>query len=184
MGTMLEEIKAPIDNMVQGLAFWIAYKGEISTIDLTEADIVSEAAHILSTRFSNYYIKREVEYSLLDTSLPKQYADLGIYSREDKGCKCVIEFKLGDNTNGGYKRDIQKISDIKKARPDIDCLVVIAYRTSCTAKVPKELVTNQGRAKRGTIIYSKVSVKVRRVCNAMRSIAANKMKKVVCLEIL
>lgn len=181
---MYEEIKPYIENMLQGLAFWMAYKSEISTIDLTEAEVVGEAAQILSTRFSNYTIKREVEYSSLGPSLPKQYADLGIYSREGNTYKCIIEFKLGDNTSGGYKRDIQKISVIKRARPDIICLIVIANRKYCSTKVPKELVTKQGKARRGIITFSEVSIRVRRVCNAMRSISAKKMKKVVCLEIL
>lgn len=181
---MYADIKPYIEHMLQGLAFWMAYKSEISSIDVIEADVVSEAAHILSTRFSNYCVKREVEYSSLGNSLTKQYADLGIFSREDKTCKCIIEFKLGDNTNGGYHRDIQKISAIKRARPDIICLVVIAYRTFCTAKVPIAVVTETGKAKGGTLTFSDIPIKVRRVCNAMRSANANKMKKVVCLEIL
>lgn len=170
--------------MLQGLAFWMAYKSEISTIELTEAEVVGEAVQILLARFSNYIVKKEVEYSSLDTSLSKQYADLGIYSREDRTCKCIIEFKLGDNTNGGYKKDIQKISAIKKVRPDIICLVVIASRKSCSAQVPKMLVNRQGKSKRGIITISNESIRVRRVCNAMRSPTAKKMKKVVCLEIL
>ena len=84
-----------IEHMLQGLAFWMAYKSEISTIELTEAEVVGEAVQILLARFSNYIVKKEVEYSSLDTSLSKQYADLGIYSREDRSCKCIIEFKLG-----------------------------------------------------------------------------------------
>lgn len=182
---MISEIKNAIDKTLQGLAYWIAYKKELSNIDLIEADIVSEAAHFLSARLSNYFVKKEVDYSTLNSSLPKQYADLGIYSRENGKCNCIIEFKLGNSTNGGYKHDVQKINNLKKLETDITCLVIIAYKDSCTIKVPKSLVTPDGKAKRGMVKNVKgVNVKVRRVCNALASKKVTKMKKVVCLEVI
>lgn len=182
---MSEDIKTPIERMLKGLAYWMAYKNEISTIDLIEADIVSEATHILSTQLSQFYVRREVDYSSINTSLSKQYADLGIFSREDNKCKCVIEFKLGDNTNGGYKSDIQKIFALKRLENDIICLVVIAYRKSCSSKVPQLFLSKDGKAKRGIIsICSNAQIKVRRVCNALSSKNVTKMKKIICLEVI
>lgn len=182
---MFEDVKTPIERMLKGLAYWMAYKNEISAIDLIEADIVSEAAHILSTQLSQYYVHREVDYSSINKSLPKQYADLGIFSRSEHKCICVIEFKLGDNTNGGYKSDIQKISSLKRLENNIICMVVVAYRRSCSIKVPQAFLYKDGKARRGTIsICSNTQIKVRRVCNALSSKNVTKMKKVICLEVI
>ena len=171
--------------MLKGLVYWMAYKNEISNIDLIEADIVSEAAHILSTQLSQFYVQREVDYSSINKALPKQYADLSIISRSEHKCQCIIEFKLGDNTNGGYKSDIQKISSLKRIESTIICMVVIAYRKSCSSKVPKLFLSKDGKAKRGAIsICPNTRIKVRRVCNALSSKNVKKMKKVICLEVI
>ena len=182
---MYTDIKTQIEPMLQGVAYWIAYKKELSNLNLIEADIVSEAAHFLSARLFDYYGKREVDYSSLNCKLSKQYADLGIFSHKDNKCTCIIEFKLGDNTSGGYKQDLQKVKKFKSLEKDITCLVVIAYRNSCSIKRPHEFVTPNGKAKRG-IIKDKtgVPVKVHRVCNALASKSVNKMKKVVCIEVI
>ncbi len=179
------EIKQALERTLQGLAYWMAYKHEKNIINLKEADIVSTAAELLNVRLSNYYIKSEVDYSSLNDSLPKQQADLALFSRNENKCNCIIEFKLGSNTNGGYKQDVQKLEKVKKLVPDINCLVIIAYSKSCTLKVPKILVTPEGKAKRGIIKNVKgANIKVRRVCNALASKSSNKMKKVICLEVI
>lgn len=179
------EIKQALERTLQGLAYWMAYKYEKNVINLKEADIVSTAAELLNARLSNYCIKSEFHYSTLNDSLSNQQADLAIFSRKENECECLIEFKLGSNTNGGYKQDVQKLEKVKKLVPDINCLVIIAYSKSCTLKVPKRLVTTEGKAKRGIIKNVKgVDVKVRRVCNALASKSANKMKKVICLEVI
>ena len=161
----------------------MAYKNEVITFDLIEADIVNEAASILSARLSNHYIKREVDYSKIEPSLQRQYADLGLFSREDNSCKCIIEFKLGNN--GYYNADIKKVNELKKKRNDITCLVVIAFRKSCSSKVPERYVTEEGTARRGVLTsIPGTRVKVRRVCKAPASKDVRKMKKVICLEVL
>lgn len=182
---MTSEMRNAIERTLQGLAYWIAYKKELISIDLIEADIVSEAAHLLLSRLSNYYIKKEVDYTTLNSALRKQYADLGIFSREDNKCVCIIEFKRENNTNGGYKKDVQKLKRVKELEPNIICLAVVTYEKSCRLKDPNKLVTPNGKAKRGIIKDSgDAQVKVRRVCNALASKSANKMKKVVCLEVV
>ena len=182
---MTREIRNAIERTLQGLAYWIAYKKELIGLDLIEADIVSEAAHLLFSRLSNYYIRREIDYSTLNSSLHRQYADLGIFSRKDNKCVCFIEFKLGNNTNGGYKKDVQKLKRVKELEPNIICLVVVAYEKSRTLKVPEMLVTPEGKAKRGIIKdCGDAQVKVRRVCNALASKSASEMKKVICLEVI
>lgn len=182
---MTSEIRNAIERTLQGLTYWMAYKYEKNVINLKEADIVSTSAELLNARLSHYSIKSEVDYSSLSDSLPKQYADLAIFSQNDNKCISLIEFKLGRNTNGGYKQDVQKLEKVKKLLPDINCLVIIAYSKSCTMKVPKKFVTPEGKAKRSIIKNcGDVQIKVRRVCNALASKSANKMKKVICLEII
>ncbi len=183
---MQTQLRYSINHMLQGLAFWMAYKSECLTIGLVEADIVSEAAQIFSSRATNYYVRREVDYSTLDDSFSKSqyYADLGIYAREDNSCVGVIEFKLGDNSNGGYKADIKKENLLKRKKVGLTCLVVVAYRKLCSSNIPKALVSN-GSAKRGIIeIIPKTQIKVRRICNAQASGKVMKMKRVVCIEII
>ena len=180
---MWKDFTSPMNHMLQGIAYWMAYKEEVITFDLIEADIVNEAASILSARLSNYYVKREVNYSIIDSSLKKQFADLGIFSRMDNSCKCIIEFKLGDNV--GYRYDVQKVHELKRKQNDITCLVVMAFRKNCTNKVPEQYVTEEGTARKGVIkSIPGTRVKVRRVCKAPASKDVSKMKKMVCLEVL
>lgn len=170
--------------MLQGVVYWMAYKDEALTFDLKEADIVSEATSILSAHLPDYSVKREVDYSKIDHSLKKQYADLGMFSRIDKSCKCIIEFKLGDN--GGYKEDIKKVNELKRKQNDITCLVVIAFRKNCTNKVLAAYETKEGNAKNGVVKnIPGIKVKVRRVCMATGTKKdKGKMKKMICLEVL
>ena len=49
---MKEEIKSPIRHMVQGLAHWMAYRNEMSSIQLIEADAVFVATDILRAHLS------------------------------------------------------------------------------------------------------------------------------------
>ena len=177
--------------MLQGVAYWMAYKDEVISFDLKEADIVSKATSILSARLSDYSVKREVDYSIIDHTFQKQkkYADLALFSRANGSCEFVIEFKLGDNYNGGYKEDIKKVNDIKRNKQNVTCLVVIAFRKNCTNKVLKYYVTKEGNAKNGVIKnipgMPDIKVKVRRVCMATGTKnGKGKMKKVICLEVL
>jgi hypothetical protein len=180
---MWKDFSSQMNHMLQGVVYWMAYKNEVITFDLIEADIVNEAATILSARLSDYYVKREVNYSKIDSSLKKQFADLGIFSRKDNSCKCIIEFKLGDN--GGYRDDVKKVNELKKKHNDIICLVVIAFRKNCSDKVLEQYVTDEGNAKRGVIkSIPGTQVRVRRVCKAPASKDVRKMKKMVCLEVL
>lgn len=181
----MDEIHNALERMLQGLAYWIAYKNEINIIGLKETDIVSEAAAILTTHLHNYRVKSEVDYSLLNHSLQKQYADLGIFSYADQKYQCIIEFKLGENTNGGYKKDVEKLHQLKTLEKNIKCFVILAYRKSCSVNVPRMFVTKDGTAKkRIQIVSDKAKVKVRRVCKAHCSTKAKKNKKVICLEVL
>lgn len=182
---MIKDLKNAFERTLQGLAYWMAYKSEVNSINLKEAEIVGKAIEILSTQLPNYKLKSEVDYNSLNTSLSKQYADLCIFSRDGKKCQCVIEFKLGDNTNGGYKTDVHKLDKLKKLEPDIICLEIIAYRKSCALTVPKLFSNNCGKANRRVIrISQNIQIRVRRICNALSSNNARKMKKVVCLEII
>lgn len=179
---MLADIKPQIEHMLQGIAYWMAYKRKTVSFDLKEVDFVTEAVTILESRFSKYYVKKEVNYSDINSSLPKQFADLGVFSRADNKCICIIEFKLGNNFN--YTDDIQKVNQIKVLNQDITYLVIIVYKNNCTSKVPQRFVTNTGKAKRVIINIQGTKIKVRRVCNALASKNVSKMKKVVCLEVI
>lgn len=183
---MKEQIKSPVRHMLQGLAHWMAYRYEMSNNQLIEADAVFVATDILRTILPNDYI---VEREVSKKSLPivNDYRiDLGIRSRVDGSFKCLIEFKLADATNKGYKRDAEKLSGIKKLNNSIDCLVVILYRKPCLYSEPKELVNKRGVASKKIVELgnNKVYIKVRCVCNSFSSSTNQKSIKTICIELI
>ena len=183
---MKDEMKSAIRHMVQGLAHWMAYRNEMSNIQLIEADAILVASDILRAQLSNdYIVEREVTRKSLSIIEERQRIDLGIKLRQGNTYKCLIEFKLADATNGGYAQDVEKLSTIKRINNDIDCLVVILYRKSNVFSEPKEFVSKEGTAKRGNIkISDKNVVKVRHVCSSYASSKTPSSKKAICLEIL
>ena len=177
-----------IDELVRGMAYWIAYTCAVNRIKFTEAEAVGEMIKILQTKMPvTVKIEREVYYkSVCPTIKGNKRADLGIFI--DGDCKCLIEVKLSENSNGGFKEDIKKLSQVKQANCDIDCYVILLYRNSCSIDEPKTFVAVDGKALKRTLdvkignVNSKI--RVRRTSNAMCSPTASKMKKVVCFEIL
>ena len=176
-------LSSPIRHMVQGLAQWMAYRNEMSNIQLIEADAIFVAADMLRALLPGYIVEREIT----KTSLPivnGQRIDLGI--RTNNSYECLIEFKLADATNAGYVSDVEKLSRIKQQDPSIDCLVVVLYRKSCGYNTPSNLVDDNGFARRGIIKIgsNKIPVKVRRVCNSFASSKPPKSQKTICLEVI
>lgn len=181
---MKTSFRVPLEHMLQGLAYWLAYKSETAKYSITELETVGEAFNILDGRLpAGYKVKREYSYGNISKSFGGRRADLAIINPQNK-CECLIEFKLADSTNGGYIADVKKITKVKKKDPDIECYVVILYRKSCRLSLPKKLVDSEGKAKRMVIRLGSSSVRVKRVCNAICSKKAKKMKKVICLDVL
>lgn len=182
-------LKQPFECMLKGLAYWLAYKAETSVSFPSEAETVAEASQILISHLqSGFKIKLGTPYDSIYCSCGKKYADLTIWNSGGT-CECIIEFKLADATNGGYKADVKKMHCIKSNCTNIDCYVVILYRKSCSQNIPKQLVNKDGQACRKKIsipVNTKTSqiIKTRRVCNAIGSKNAKKMKKVVCIELV
>lgn len=184
---MKDKIRSTIRHMVQGLAHWMAYREEMSNIQLIEADAVLIASDILRANLPHdYIVEREVTKKSLSVIKGLQRIDLGIKTRQDNTFKCLIEFKLADATNGGHIKDVEKLSTIKQGNNSIDCLVVILYRKSCVFSEPKEFVGKDGTAKRGKIKIGikNIDVKVRHICSSYASSQAPRSKKTICLEVL
>lgn len=183
---MKKELENSIGHMVQGLAHWMAFRHEMSNIPIIEADAVLVATDILRAVLPGHYVvDREITHKMLSCISGNKRVDVGIFSKEDKQYKCLIEFKLNDATNGGYKEDVNKLYAIKKTNNDIDCLVVILYRKSCDFNSPKEFLSSNGHATKRSIMLSngQIQVVVRRVCNSFPSTTAIKSKKSICLEV-
>lgn len=181
---MKSVLKKTMETLVQGMAYWIAYSCEINTVKFTEAEAVGEIIKILQSKITfPAKICREVEYKSVCPSVKSnQRADIGIYF-EDK-CQCLIEVKLSENTNGGYKSDIKKLTQIKQDDDTIDCFVILLYRNFCGIDDPKSFVSVDGKALKRTIVDDGCKIRVRRVSNAISSMKSKKMKKVVCFEVL
>lgn len=183
---MREQLKSPIRNMLQGLAHWTAYRNSMSNIQLIEADAVFVATDILRANLPNdYYVEREVTKKSLPILKGKNRIDMGIKSRIDGSYKCLIEFKLADATNKGYKGDVEKLSQIKQQNENIDCLVVILYRKPCSYSEPKEFIAKSGIASRKMIEVgnNKILVNVRCICNSFTSTTNSRSIKTVCIEL-
>lgn len=180
---MKSYFRNPFEHMLQGLAYWLAYKSETVKYQITEAEAVGEAIAILNSRLpAGYKVKKEFPYGNISKSIGNLRADLAIVSLQNE-CECLIEFKLADSTNGGYKADVNKMSKVRTVSSDIDCYVVIVYRNSCQLAVPRNLVDENGKSIKKIIPINSSNVRVRRVCNAIGSKTANRMKKVVWLEV-
>ena len=182
---MNEQLKSPIRHMTQGLAHWMAYRNEMSNIQLIEADAVFVATDILRANLPDDY---KVEREVTKKSLPivkSHRIDIGIKSNKDDSYKCLIEFKLADATNKGYEGDVEKLSKIKQHDEDIDCLVVILYRKPCLYSEPKEFMAKSGIASRKMIEVgnNKALVNVRCICNSFTSTTNSRSIKTVCIEL-
>lgn len=183
---MKEEIVKPIRHMAQGLAHWMAYRYEMSNIQIIEADAVFVAADLLRANLPNdYCVEREITKKSLPILKSKNRIDLGIKS-EDGSYECLIEFKLADATNKGYEGDVEKLSQIKQQDGNIDCLVVILYRKPCLYSEPKEFIAKSGIASRKKIEVgnNKVPVNVRCICNSFTSSTNPNSIKTVCIELV
>ena len=182
---MKKHLKSPLEHMLQGLAYWLAYKRETVKYLITEHEAVGEAIQILQSQLApDYKIVKEFPYGkVCDKYSVHQHADVAVLNSQG-GCECLIEFKIAGSTNGGYKSDIKKMVNVKKDCSDIDCYVVILYSQSCTAGVPRGLVDNNGKAIKNPDPIDSTKIRVRRVCNAVSSKNATKMKKTVCIELL
>lgn len=181
---MKAQLKKSIDRVVRGMAYWIAYKNETSAVKFTEAEAVGEMANMLRFTLPNSVkVDREVAYKSICSSIKdSRRADLGVFIGDE--CQCVIEVKLSENTNGGFQRDIKKLDDLKANASDIDCYVILLYRNSCGINEPNSFVSEDGKALKKTMSVGQSKIRVRRVSNALCSPTANKMKKVVCFEVL
>ena len=187
---MKEEIKSPIRHMVQGLAHWMAYRAEMSSIQLIEADAVFVACDLVRAHLSNddYCIEREITKKSFPIIKDGKRIDVGVRRKSDNKYICLIEFKLADATNKGYEGDVEKLSQLKHSNSDceaIDCLVVILYRNPCVFTEPQVFLDNKGHAKsKGAMVDEKFPVKVKHVCTSFVSSTAPKSHKVICLELI
>ena len=182
---MNDKIRSPIRHMLQGLAHWMAYRYEMSNIQLIEADAVFVATDILRANLPKDY-KVEIEITKKTLSIVAgERIDLGIKS-EESSYECLIEFKLADATNKGYEGDVNKLSQIKQQEEKIDCLVVILYRKPCFYNEPEEFIAKSGIASRKIIEVgnNKALVNVRCICNSFTSSTNPKSIKTICLELL
>lgn len=186
---MNKTIESSIKSMTQGLAYWMAYRSEISSTKIIEADAVLVATDMLRTLLPKHFsIEREITQIPSSPFIGRQRIDLAIKDKSSNQYQCLIEFKLADATNGGYKKDVKKLNIIKQSNPNIDCLIVILYRNLCVFSKPQELVGPDGKANRKTkeitIDNKHMPIRVRRVCNSFSSKTNTKSRKAICIEVL
>ena len=181
---MKSVLRTPIERMLQGLAYWLSYRDVVCRNKVLEHVAVDEAFQILQSYMpSGYKVKPEYGYINIDASFSNIRADLAVINNQNK-CECLIEFKLSENTAGGYKKDVDKLRPVKEKYPDIDCYVVVLYRKSCRLGEPKELVLPNGKARRKKWVLNNAMITVRRVYTSLRSQVATKMKRVICIELV
>ena len=177
-------LRNPIERMLQGLVYWLAYRDVVSKNRVVEAVAVDKAFQILQMNIpSGYKIVREYPYKIIDSSFGNKHSDLAIVN-ENNECECLIEFKLADAKNGGYTKDVEILQPVKGVLGDIDCFVIVLYRKSCYIDEPTYLVMPNGKARKRILVVNKARITVRRVFTALRSQIATKMKRVICIELV
>ena len=88
---MKPDFKNPIGNMLQGLSHWMAYRSEVSNIQVVETDVVLIASDMLRASLpGGYIVEREVTKKSLPFIKGRQRIDLGI--KRGSSYECLIEF--------------------------------------------------------------------------------------------
>lgn len=129
------QLSSAIEDMLQGLTYWMGYKVSSGDRDLLELDFVHRARSILHARLDNskYALRYEYPYSDSGSNKDKdrREADLVVLEKiiDNNGKKserliCVMEFKMSDNTNGGVEHDIKKLLFLPD---DLDRLVILLF---------------------------------------------------------
>jgi hypothetical protein len=164
-----------LEPSLQGLAYWIGYRRQLYRHhDLPEAAIVSEfVTLILAHRSETERVECEKSYASLGASRDKTRADI-VIMKEDKPL-AVIEVK---RYGGDIFKDMERLSFVKKAHPDVDCLLLVA----CQGKLPTRLVDpDTGKGRRGNISDASFTSRVIRVCKAAHSFDKIDRANYVCL---
>ncbi len=74
---------------------------------------------------------------------------------------------------------------VPEAEVRMDSWATYILGKSCKIDIPSKLIENNGKAiKKEITVNASQSIKVRRVCNAIRSPTAKNMKKVICVELI
>ena len=183
------QINNALENMLQGLAFWMGYSRCMN--EVYEHDCVHQAFAILRANLGKdkYALEYEYNYSDLDKTITTQErADLVILKKTPKRKTpiCVMEFKMSDNTNGGVEADVIKLRKINKPGL-LKFVILLFYSYSGKEKKYAEHFMNMN----GNVITAKriaklsnTTARVRCVKKAMTT--ANKPKRypfmAVCIE--
>jgi hypothetical protein len=164
-----------LEAPLQGLAYWIGYRRQLYRHhDLPEAAIVSEfVTLILAHRRVLEGVVCEKSYKSLGVTQDKTRADIVIM--EDDKPRAVIEVK---RYGSDISKDIERLSYVKKAHPEIDCLLLVAAQS----KLPTRLVDpDTGKSRRGKIVNGEFSARIIRVSKAAHSFDKKKLANYVCL---
>ncbi len=87
---MKTSFRVPLEHMLQGLAYWLAYNSETAKYSITELEIVGEAFKILDGRLpAGYKVQRGYSYGNISKSFGGRCADLAIINPQNK-CECNL----------------------------------------------------------------------------------------------
>jgi len=184
-----KELSLPVERMLQGLAYYIAFNECTQGGESTEGTYVEEAQKILTAELGKqqYRIKRELHYSEIVGIQSREEADLAIIKKETEEVICVLEFKLSSDTNGGIYKDLNKMKVLPDSIDRLSILLFLHPKPRLKGKLmdPVKLIAKKGKRvmQNKKYLKEKTYVHIRRVAKAMPSAKTKNPFMAVCISL-
>lgn len=177
-----QDIATPIQEALQGLAFWVSYRQVLYDWYLiNEGALVTEFVNLLNAKLDKSF-KVFCELQYYETGKGKERMDVGILKKDTEKKVAVIEVKRyffgkkcpADKRLTNIKHiheDMEKLSRKMQKDKSIRYFLIVVSED----KLPEEFVTDKGFAKKANVsINSSFSADVTRVLKSAKSFRGKK----------
>lgn len=184
-----KELSMPVERMLQGLAYYMAFNECTQGGGTTESTYVEEAQKILAAELGKqqYRIKRELHYNEIIDVQSREEADLAIIRKDMADVLCVLEFKLSSDTNGSIYKDLNKMKVLPDSMDRLSVLLFLRPNPRLKGKLmdPVKLIAKKGKRvmRNKTYLKEKTYVHIRRVAKAMPSAKTKNPFMAVCISL-
>ena len=182
----LANVEKHFEKALQGIAFWMSYsKMYFKNHKIQEGAITHEFCKLLQSNIRNLHLvfQEEMIRKNLLNEKSQERVDIVIKDENEKITHAIEVKRDVNNTN--INKDIEKLINIKIARPDIICYLLIVSEKNLIDRY----IDEKGNAKRKLFSTKEVNIKykVRRVCKSSASFKEIKIKTAnfaILIEIL
>ena len=184
-----KELALPVEKMLQGLAYYMAFYECTQVGGTTESTYVEEAQRILTAELGKqqYHIRRELHYSEIIGIQSREEADLAIIKKDKDEAICVLEFKLSSDTNGSIYKDLNKMKALPTNIDRLSILLFLHPKPRLKGKLmdPVKLIAKKGKRvmQNKKYLKEKTYVHIRRVAKAMPSAKTKNPFMAVCISL-